>query len=66
MPSNDKKKANNLSFAYLGPVGTFTELALKQIKEAKGAKQIPVNHVSEATNGDENQGRQALRRVLGA
>jgi prephenate dehydratase len=48
MPSNDKKKANNLSFAYLGPVGTFTELALKQIKEAKGAKQIAVNHVSEA------------------
>ena len=35
-------------FAYLGPIGTFTELALAQVKEAKNAKKIPVNHVAEA------------------
>jgi prephenate dehydratase len=29
-------------------VGTFTEIALSQIKQAKGAKQVPVNHVAEA------------------
>jgi prephenate dehydratase len=35
------------AFAFLGPVGTFTELALAQVKEAKYAKKIPVNHVAE-------------------
>ena len=35
-------------YAFLGPAGTFTELALKQIKQAKGAPQISVDHVSEA------------------
>lgn len=48
MPSKPAKSNNNLTFAFLGPKGTFTELALAQIKEAKGAKSIPVNHVSEA------------------
>ena len=48
MPTKRTKNSNNLTFAYLGPVGTFTELALAQIKEAKGAKHIPVDHVSEA------------------
>lgn len=48
MPSKPAKSSNNLSFAFLGPRGTFTELALAQIKEAKGAKSVPVNHVSEA------------------
>lgn len=48
MPSQRAKQHNNLTFAFLGPVGTFTELALAQIKEAKGAKQLPVTHVSEA------------------
>jgi prephenate dehydratase len=48
MPSVRRNKGNNLSFAFLGPVGTFTELALEQIKEAKQAKKIPVNHISEA------------------
>jgi prephenate dehydratase len=36
------------SFAFLGPVGTFTELALAQVKEANKAKKISVNHVAEA------------------
>ena len=34
--------------AYLGPVGTFTELALSQVEEAKNAIKIPVDHVSQA------------------
>jgi len=38
----------DLSISFLGPVGTFTELALAQVKESKHAKKIPVNHVSEA------------------
>lgn len=36
------------TYAFLGPVGTFTELALAQVKEAKGAKQLPVSTVNEA------------------
>lgn len=46
-------RANNSSvkkqtFAFLGPVGTFTELALAQIAEAKGQIHTPVAHVQEA------------------
>ena len=48
MPSSSKKVSNNLTFAFLGPVGTFTELALNQAKEAKSAKRIAINHVAEA------------------
>ena len=48
MPSASKKTASKHSYAFLGPVGTFTEIALSQIKQAKGAKQVPVNHVAEA------------------
>ena len=36
-----------LTYAFLGPVGTFTELALAQVKEAKKAKTLPVSTVSE-------------------
>jgi prephenate dehydratase len=36
------------TYAFLGPVGTFTELALAQVKMAKGAKHLPVNTVTEA------------------
>jgi prephenate dehydratase len=36
------------SYAFLGPAGTFTELALAQVKEAKNAKSTPVNTVTEA------------------
>ena len=48
MPTKSSKPSTNLTFAFLGPVGTFTELALAQVKEAKNAKKIPVNHVAEA------------------
>ena len=48
MPTKSSSPATNLTFAFLGPVGTFTELALAQVKEAKTAKKIPVNHVAEA------------------
>jgi prephenate dehydratase len=37
-------------FAYLGPVGTFTELALAQVPEAKGAIWRPVVSVADALN----------------
>ena len=48
MPSASKKPTSKYSYAFLGPVGTFTELALSQIKNSKGVKQVPVNHVAEA------------------
>jgi prephenate dehydratase len=48
MPAKSTTANSNLTFAYLGPVGTFTELALAQVKEAKNAKKISVNHVAEA------------------
>jgi len=35
-------------FAFLGPVGTFTELALAQVPEAKGAKWHALSSVQEA------------------
>ena len=48
MPTKNSDSAKRLSYAFLGPAGTFTELAVKQIKQAKGATQISVDHVSEA------------------
>jgi prephenate dehydratase len=48
MSTASKKPTSKYSYAYLGPVGTFTETALSQIKQSKGAKQVPVNHVAEA------------------
>ena len=48
MPSASKKPASKYSYAFLGPVGTFTEMAMSQIKQTKNAKQVPVNHVAEA------------------
>lgn len=48
MPPLSKKPTTKHSYAFLGPVGTFTEIALSQIKESKGAKQVSVNHVAEA------------------
>ncbi|MEN9713723.1 MAG: hypothetical protein RLZZ164_387 [Actinomycetota bacterium] len=46
------KKSGNGSvkrvYAYLGPVGTFTELALAQVPEAKGQTHRPVSNVQEA------------------
>jgi prephenate dehydratase len=48
MPANSSKSSANLTFAFLGPVGTFTELAMDQVKESKSAKKISVNQVAEA------------------
>ncbi len=35
-------------YSYLGPAGTFTEAALKQVEAAQGAEWHPVNNVGEA------------------
>ena len=43
-----KPKSTDVSYAFLGPKGTFTELALSQIKGSKGSRQVPVSHVAEA------------------
>ncbi len=48
MAANRPVPTSSTTFAFLGPAGTFTELALSQIKEAKNAKKISVNHVAEA------------------
>ncbi|CAB4598506.1 MAG: prephenate dehydratase [Actinobacteria bacterium] len=37
-----------MSYAYLGPVGTFTWIALGQVEEARGAEWLAVNNVGEA------------------
>ena len=37
-----------LTYSYLGPAGTFTESALKQVPEAQGAQWRSVNNVGEA------------------
>ena len=41
-------KTSKSTYAFLGPVGTFTELALAQVKEAKKANHLPVSTVTEA------------------
>ena len=43
-----KSSKTALTYAFLGPVGTFTELALDQVKEAKNAKRFPVSSVNQA------------------
>jgi prephenate dehydratase len=43
-----KPKTNDVSYAFLGPKGTFTELALAQINGSKTSNQVPVSHVAEA------------------
>lgn len=49
MPSKSRNgSVKKKTYAYLGPVGTFTELALAQVAEAKGQNWHPVNHVQEA------------------
>ena len=48
MSAERGKTLKKPSYAFLGPAGTFTEIALSQIKQAKGAKQVPVNHVADA------------------
>jgi prephenate dehydratase len=49
MPSKSSNgSTKKKTYAYLGPVGTFTELALAQVTEAKGQRWLPVSHVQEA------------------
>lgn len=47
-PTTAKKASGKKAYAFLGPVGTFTELALAQVAEAAKAKQVAVAHVQEA------------------
>jgi prephenate dehydratase len=42
--------AQHDSYSYLGPAGTFTEDALRQVPEAQGKTWRPVNNVGEALN----------------
>ncbi len=48
MASRRNNTSGKRTFSFLGPVGTFTELALAQVAEAKGATHKPVAHVQEA------------------
>ena len=50
------------TYAFLGPVGTFTELALAQVKEAKNANHLAVSTVSEAIDAVINGS--ALRAIV--
>ena len=47
MPSVSRNSSKKV-YSFLGPVGTFTELALAQVKAAKGATHRPVTTVTEA------------------
>jgi len=46
--SSSKQPGAQKIFSFLGPVGTFTELALAQVAEAKGAVCNPVTQVTDA------------------
>ena len=46
--SSSARNSSKKVYSFLGPVGTFTELALAQVKAAKGAVHKPVSSVTEA------------------
>jgi prephenate dehydratase len=48
MATKSRNGSTKKTYSYLGPVGTFTELALAQVPEAKGAQWHPVANVQEA------------------
>ena len=48
MSSKSSNGSAKKSYSYLGPIGTFTELALAQVAEAKGANWRAVSHVQDA------------------
>jgi prephenate dehydratase len=48
MATKTSNSSTKKTYSYLGPVGTFTELALAQVPEAKGANWHPVANVQEA------------------
>lgn len=62
MASQRNNSSGKRSYSFLGPVGTFTELALAQVPEAKGATHHPVSHVQEAID-DVLSGR-SIRAVI--
>ncbi|MEL0625340.1 prephenate dehydratase [Salinibacterium amurskyense] len=51
-----------VSYSYLGPAGTFTEAALKQVPEAVGAQWKSVNNVGEALD-DVTSGRSVAAMI---
>ena len=51
-----------VSYSYLGPAGTFTEAALKQVPEAVGAEWTSVNNVGEALD-DVTSGRSVAAMI---
>ena len=57
-----KASSSKATYSYLGPIGTFTELALAQVSEAKGANWKAVAHVQDAID-DVIAGR-ALRAII--
>ncbi|MEN9956319.1 MAG: hypothetical protein RLY34_1126, partial [Actinomycetota bacterium] len=62
MSSKSSNGSAKKTYSYLGPVGTFTELALAQVAEAKGANWRAVSHVQEAID-DVIAGR-AFRAII--
>ena len=46
--ASSSRNGSKKVYSFLGPVGTFTELALAQVKAAKGAVHKPVSSVTEA------------------
>ena len=62
MSSKTSNGSAKKTYSYLGPIGTFTELALAQVAEAKGATWHPVSHVQEAID-DVIAGR-AFRAII--
>jgi prephenate dehydratase len=62
MSSASKTGSAKKTYSFLGPVGTFTELALAQVAEAKGANWRAVGHVQDVID-DVIAGR-ALRGII--
>jgi len=62
MSSKTSNGSAKKTYSYLGPIGTFTELALAQVAEAKGANWHAVSHVQEAID-DVIAGR-AFRAII--
>ena len=62
MSSASRNGSTKKTYSYLGPIGTFTELALAQVAEAKGAIAHPVSHVQDAID-DVIAGR-AFRAII--
>lgn len=62
MSSKTSNGSAKKTYSYLGPIGTFTELALAQVAEARGANWHPVSHVQEAID-DVIAGR-AFRAII--